>query len=152
MEHDILTTYFDSTSWSQFLSSSRIHLGNDTRCNFPAGTLIAMMNLETKELVAVARLKNAPDSPFPCIKHHLMDSDVYSNGYGHYNKYEIYITDLHIFKDPVGYDELMILCGGDSTVKKTNIWKGSHMNFRRVRSEKPEHVQRFKRWIARFLE
>jgi len=148
-----LTSYFTNETWDQFSRSSRNYLGNRIRSNYPAGTTVALMNLESKQMMGIAKLVNAPCSSSPCIEHCLLDSDVYRGSSSKYNMYEIHIDNLRIFKDPIDFDELRVVCGGDESVKKTktNIWKGSRANFQSVRSEDPIHVDRFNRWIARLF-
>lgn len=149
----VLTTNFSNETWDQFTKSPRDYLGNRIRSNYPAGTSVALMNLESKQMMGIAKLADAPSSSSPCVEHHLLDSDVYSGSSSKYNKFEIHISDLRIFKDPVDFDELRVLCGGDESVKKTktNIWKGAQANFQPARSEDSLHVERFKRWIARLF-
>jgi hypothetical protein len=149
----VLIAYFSNNTWEQFRTSSRDMLGNRIRCNYPAGTPVALMNLDSKQMMGIARLVDAPSSSSPCIEHHLLDSDIYSGPSSKYNKFEIHISDLRIFKNPVDFDELRLACGGDDSVKKTktNIWKGAQAGFQPARSEDPSHVTRFKRWIDRLF-
>ena len=153
MPYKVLTTYFNNDTWDQFTNSSRNMLGNHIRSNYPSGTPIALMNLESKKMMGIAKLVDAPSSSSPCIEHHLLDSDIYSGSSSKYNKFEIHISDLRIFNDPVDFEELRLMCGGDDSVKKTKttIWKGWHANFQPARSENPLHVERFNRWIARLF-
>lgn len=148
---EILTAYFNTQTWSEFEKSSKKYLGNKVKCNFPAGTIVALMHLDLKMMMGVAKLADANSYSSPCVEHCLLDENLHNGEYNVYSKYEIHISGLVIFPTPINWDGLRQLCGGDESVKRTTIWKGWHTPFQKVRSESPQHIELFRNFIATHL-
>ena len=112
-----------------FLSSSKRHLGHDEETKFKAGTIIIMVNKDTREIIGVAIAQNWADSNSPCRLHSPLDADVYSGEYTKYNEHEICISNLRILQNPITYSEVRTLVGGVKN-DPTNMWKSPQRNYR----------------------
>jgi hypothetical protein len=145
----VVIAYFDNKSLAQFMSSSRTALGHKQRTQCAAGTIVVMVNLDTKHVVGACMLRNWEWSSSPCRQHNPLDIDVYGPDYAAYNAYEIGIDNLHFLKSPITLDKVRILVGGAQDFKgQTNMWKGFHRNYAApfVTGDDKSSIERYKIW------
>jgi len=130
----VITTYFNNTTLAERKSNGLTFFCSHKRTNYPAGTLVAVYNLETRTLVGVARLRNWDETGTPCTLHHLLDIDTHTGPHSNKNKYEIGIEKLRWLESPISYEEIRKLVGGEKVpdATQTNIWKGFHTSFCRA--------------------
>jgi hypothetical protein len=149
---NVITTNFNDETWSEFIRGDKSYLGNKHRTTFPAGTIIMLKNLTIKAIVGICVLANWADTESPVREHHPLDCDVYTGDNAKYNKYEMKINDLHIFKSPIPFDDIRILVGGNSESKKVNnIWRGFHSNFVSLFGADEIIIKRYKIWVKTLL-
>jgi hypothetical protein len=70
-----------------------------------------------------------------------------------YNKYKLRIKNLRILKEPVSFAQIKVLVGGSDSVRQTNIWKGTQLNYARpfVTGDDKAPVERFNIWAKSLL-
>lgn len=150
----VVVSYFNKKTRDEFLMSPRNALGKRNRCNFAAGTIIILSSLDEKVIWGVCSLKDWDGTNSPCREHHVLEQDIYSKEFAMYNKYDICISELRIFKNPVSYDDVRILVGGpEITVGPNNMWKGNNAQFAQafIAGDDKSCVTRFKIWAQSLL-
>lgn len=127
----VAVSFFDEKSKAQFLSGSREYLGNSRRVkSCPAGTIVLLNDLTKREMWGVCMIENWPGTSSPCREHHLLDCETYSHEFAKYNKYEIRITNFRVLKNPIAFEQVRAIVGGDERAKGSgNMWKGFHSSF-----------------------
>jgi hypothetical protein len=129
---DVAIAYFSNSSLAEFMASPKIHLGHRHKCNLNAGTIIVLINLDKREVIAACTLENWEGTDSPCRPHNFLDADLYMSDprARAYNKYDIKISDLRILKNPVTLETVRFLIGGAADYKgHTNLWKGHICNY-----------------------
>lgn len=124
----ILVSLFNTKTKQEFLVSSRSFLGSFHKIHkFKKDDIVLLLDIEAKCLFAITLL-DCYENGDVFKDHHLLDIDIYSGDKSHYNKYEIKIQKVTEVNIP--FKDLAILCGKCEHDKtRTNIWKGSQMNF-----------------------
>lgn len=128
----VAISYFCDSSFVEFMASSKNHLGHRQNLKLPAGTIIVLVNLDTRAVIGACTLDNWEGTSSPCRPHNFLDPDLYISDprARAYNKYDIKISDLRILKNPVTLDTVRFLVGGDVTSKRcNNLWKGHICNY-----------------------
>lgn len=128
----VAISYFSDSSLVEFMASPKTHLGHRKMLSLPAGTVIVLVNLHTREVIGACTLDNWIGTDSPCRLHNFLDPDLYMSDprARAYNKYDIKISDLRFLKNPVSLESVRFLVGGDVSCKKpNNLWKGSPLNY-----------------------
>ena len=126
----VAIAYFNNSSWAEFMASPKIHLGHRMKVNLTAGTVMVLVNLDKRAVIASCILDNWEETGSPCRTHNFLDADTYSADFRAYNKYDIKISDLRILKNPVTLETVRFLIGGAADYKgHTNLWKGHICNY-----------------------
>lgn len=136
------------------MKSPRTALGHRQRTACTAGTVVVMVNLDTKHVVGACTLRNWEWSSSPCRLRHGLDPEVYGLEYAAYNTYEIGIDNLRILQRPVALDNIRILVGGAQEFKgQTNMWKGFHRNYAVpfVTGDDTSSIERYKIWAESLI-
>lgn len=128
MNPKIGISVFNKQTREQFMRSSKDRLGHKNRVNeFGAGDIILLNDIESQEVFGIVTL-GVYDNGKIYTDHHLLDVDLYEGEAAKYNKYDIKIAAFRSLT--ISFDTLANLCGKDaSSVFKTNIWKGTHLNY-----------------------
>jgi hypothetical protein len=129
MENEVKITYFDNTSFRDFIASPMNSLGYYNRISAASGTIIVLVNLDTQSIFGVCMLSNWEGTRTPCRQRHFLDADVYGEEYRRYNKYEICIENLRILKKPLTFEEVRLIVGGPVDSGLTNMWKKRNTNY-----------------------
>jgi hypothetical protein len=146
MDSPVYISYFNTETRGQFLASSRQFLGSRFKTTVPAGAIVVLVDLDAREVYGLVRVRNAPDNSSPCIEHAWLDVDTYSEKYQQYNRYDVYIHEVHILQTTLSFAHICFLVGGDMTSKGNgNMWKKNHINFARPFQvgAAPEVAQRY---------
>lgn len=153
MDSRVLITYHNNRTFDDFMASSRTSLGHYQRVNAEAGTIIVLANLTTGTVFGICTLANWEGTLKPCRPHSSFDAQIYGEGYTAYNKYKLRIKNLRILKEPVSFAQIKVLVGGSDSVRQTNIWKGTQLNYARpfVTGDDKAPVERFNIWAKSLL-
>ena len=150
----VVISYFSKKTREEFLISSKEKLGKKDRTNLTAGTTVILSSLDEKVVWGVCTLANWDGTGSPCREHHLLDQDTYSKEFAAYNKYDICISNLHILKNPISYDNIRVLVGApEGKTGASNMWKGSNTNFASIffKGDDNSCVARFRIWARSLL-
>jgi hypothetical protein len=124
-EPQLVLGVFKNDTLKQYLErDDKTFLSSDKRVHFPVGTLLYLMNLDTKELIGVAEISSWEDGSV-CRERHLLDPDPYSGRGSKYNPYEIAVKQVKLLQKPMKCSDLASLLDIDSK-KPNNIVKGFH--------------------------
>lgn len=131
MAAKIGVTLFNKKTRGEFMASSRRHLGYKNKIHeFKAGDIILLNDIESGEVFGIVVL-GTYDSGNVYREHHPLDIDIYSGDSQKYNKYDVKIDRL--IPLIITFSKLASLCGKNtSDGTKTNIWKGTHLNFSKL--------------------
>ena len=154
MQPSVNIVYFNNLTLEEFLASPRSHMGHRQQLKAsPSGTIVVMVNLDTRSVVGVCTLTNWEGTDSPCRAHHALDADVYHVDHKSYNKYEIRIENLRMLKTPLTFDEIKMLVGGNDLMKHTNMWKGHMCNYASpfVTGDDQTPIERYKMWAKSLL-
>lgn len=150
----VVVCYHTKESREEFLRGLMNKLGKKDKTNLPAGTTVVLSSLDEHVVWGVCTLTNWEGTNSPCREHHLLDEDTYSTKFAACNKYDICISNLRILKNPVTFDDIRILVGGEEGFNKsTNMWKGFHCQFAEafIPGEDKSCVTRYNIWARSLL-
>jgi hypothetical protein len=149
---EVVIAYFNAKTLSEWLHGDKKHLSNRVSTRYKAGTIVVLANLSTKAVVGVCMLANWSEKESPCREHHLLDIETYSCENAKYNDIEICISDLRLLKNPLPFDDIRTLVGGNPTAKKcNNMWSGFHNNFAKAFGADDAVIHRYKIWAQSLL-
>lgn len=145
----IYITYFSNKTESE--NKNKNLIGSKNRVNVNINDIVVMINLDSKEIFGVARIKTN------CIEPHPYDSfDIYGGKDMSYNKYEIGIDNVFYLKNRISLKDVCDLVQGDNKYK-TNIYKGFPCSWipafcKNENNEKIDDVlYRFYNWIQTYV-
>jgi len=142
---EVVIAYFTTETLSEWLQGDKKHLNDRVRTFYKAGTIVVLANLSTKAVVGVCMLADWSEKESPCREHHLLDNDTYAGDNAKYNRYEICISNLRLLKNPLPFDDIRTLVGGDPKSKKcNNMWRGFQGNFVKAFGADDAVVHRYK--------
>jgi len=102
----IVLGVFKNDTLKQYLSrEDKSFLSSDKRVELSSGTLVYMMNIETRELIGVAEISSWEDGSL-CRERHLLDVDPYTGIGAKYNRYEIAVKKVVILRKAMKCEEL----------------------------------------------
>lgn len=147
MERQVLVSLFNNKTKLEFLNSPRAHLGSVHKIHtFRKGDVVLLLDIETKCLFGMTLL-DSYESGKVYQDHHPLDIDMYSGDKSHYNRYEVKIQK--VVEVSISFENLALLCGKTVDDKSyTNIWRGTHMNFRYAQYRGPDSDDVMKRLNA----
>lgn len=145
--------HHNNRTFNDFMESPRTSIGHLQRVNAEAGTIVVLVNLDTQTVFGICTLANWEGTLKPCRAHSSLDAELYGEGYTAYNKYKIRIKNLRILKEPLTFSQIKVLVGGDDSVRQTNIWKSTRINYARpfVTGDDKAPVERFNIWAKSLL-
>jgi len=142
-------TYFSNKTESE--NKNKNFIGSKNRVNVNINDIVVMINLDSKEIFGVARIKTK------CIEPHPYDSfNIYSGKDMSYNKYEIGIDNVFYLKNRISLKDVCDLVRGDAKYK-TNIYKGFPSSWipafcKNENNERIDDVlHRFYNWIQTYV-
>ena len=148
----VVVSYFNSESKQMFLKGLRTHLGHKVKMNEPAGTIVVLADLTTKSVWGVCQLKNWQMSASPSREFHPLDTETYTGDYLKYSKYEICIENLRILKNPISFESIRTLVGGNTEVHRhCNMWMGFHSSFCKIFGAEEAVLERYRIWASSML-
>jgi len=149
---EVVIAYFTAQTLSEWLQGGKKHLNNRVRTSYKAGTIVVLVNLSINAVIGVCVLADWSEKESPCREHHLLDNDTYVGDNAKYNRYEICISNLRLLKNPLPFDDIRTLVGGNPTAKKcNNMWSGFHNNFVKAFGADDAVIHRYKIWAQSLL-
>jgi hypothetical protein len=124
-EPEVVLGVFKNDTLKEYLErDDKTFLSSDKRVSFSSGTLLYLMNLDSKEIIGVAEISSWEDGSV-CRERHLVDPDPYTGRGAKYNPYESAVKKVKLLRKPMKCCDLAILLDIDSK-KPNNIVKGFH--------------------------
>lgn len=146
----IVRATFNAETKQEFLSSDRQYFGHkDNMKNLTPGTNVLCHDSTAKTIFGVATLGKFPSGEV-CRPHHQLDTDVYSSQHARYNKYDICIEKIRVFRTPVPCESLANMLSIDNKVVN-NITKGNNTNFAKLfykSDSQNEVIERVRIWLS----
>jgi hypothetical protein len=146
----IIRATFNADTKREFLASDRLYFGHRYNMkNLTSGTIVLCHDSTENEIFGVAVLGKFPSSEV-CRLHHQLDTDVYSPEHARYNKYDICIDRIRIFKTPISCERLSVMLSIDNKFAN-NITKGNTTNFAKLFHKSDNEAQvleRVRYWLS----
>jgi hypothetical protein len=125
----VVIANFTNETLENFLRSDRTHLSHEKRVRRAAGTIALLVNIETGQYVASCVLQNWTGSDSVCRESSQLDDQVHHGNAAKYNKYQIRVMDLHLFKNPTSYATIRALIDPSGARGRTNMWSKCRISF-----------------------
>jgi hypothetical protein len=148
----VVVSYFNAESKQMFLDGLRSHLAHKARVNEPAGTIVVLADLTGKNVWGICQLKNWETTASTCREFCPLDTETYTGDYLKYSKYEIGIENLRVLKNPVSFERVRRLVGGETEVHRPcNMWMGFHSSFCKIFGAEEAVLERYRIWASSML-
>jgi hypothetical protein len=113
----------------------------------PSGSMVVLANFTDSTFVGIARTTGE------FHERSLLDADIYTGIDSKYNKWEIELSSVRLFNEPIRFAEVARWCGIPEDDKvQTNICKGSRFKFARAFYKNPakedEILEKFRRLVS----